>query len=93
MCGHTYCHNCIKQLIKRKDNRYSIRCPEDRQTITIDIASPSHFPKNIALLEAIRRRNKEKEDHSQDHNEFLACSAGTLKKANLESKSGISEFR
>ena len=80
MCGHTYCHSCIKHLLKRKDNRYSIRCPEDRQTITIDSASPSHFPKNIALLEAFRRRHKDKEEANQEHNEFLACSAGTLKK-------------
>jgi hypothetical protein len=69
MCGHTFCHLCIKKIIKRKDYRFSVRCPEDRSSFNIDTNTPSHFPKNIALLEAIlKQSNKDKEQYPNENN-------------------------
>lgn len=50
MCGHTYCQLCIKSMIKRKDYRFQIRCPEDKLKLTIDSQIPSQFPKNMVLI-------------------------------------------
>jgi hypothetical protein len=82
MCGHTYCHNCIKTFIKRRDYRYTVRCPDDRLTVSIETNSPSHFPKNIAILEAIGRQARAKED-SHETNEFLIDSNANLKKSTI----------
>lgn len=58
MCGHTFCHNCIKTLIRKKELRYCAKCPEDQLTLNVDSSTPSHFPRNMALLEALRRRKR-----------------------------------
>ena len=87
MCGHTYCHNCIKTFIKRKDYRYTVRCPDDRLTVNIETNSPSHFPKNIAILEAIGRQARAKDDQNET-NEFLIDNNGNMKK-----NTGAGEFK
>jgi hypothetical protein len=94
MCGHTYCHNCIKTFIKRKDYRYSVRCPDDRLTVNIETNSPSHFPKNIAILEALGRQARAKEDYHET-NEFLIDNNGSMRKSTLvgESKSSLNELK
>jgi hypothetical protein len=94
MCGHTYCHQCIKTIIKRKDYRYLVRCPDDRLTINVETNSPSHFPKNIALLEAIRRQAKNKED-THEYNEFIPDNNTNLKKSAImgESRSSLVELK
>ncbi len=37
-----------------------VRCPKDHLTLNVDSNTPSHFPRNMALLEALRRHNKRK---------------------------------
>jgi hypothetical protein len=86
MCGHTYCHHCIKTIIKRKDYRYLVRCPDDRLSVHVETNSPSHFPKNIAILEAINRQNKGKDD-SHEKNEFLLEDNANMKKSTIMSES------
>ena len=67
MCGHTFCHHCIKSLItKKKEKGFKVKCPIDKTSIEMEKPNPSLFPKNIALIAII---NKPKD--SQSYNEFL----------------------
>jgi hypothetical protein len=50
--------------------------------VSIETNSPSHFPKNIAILEAIGRQARAKED-SHETNEFLIDSNANLKKSTI----------
>ena len=50
MCGHTFCHQCIKTLVKRKEYRFQIRCPEDKLKLSLDSPTPSQFPRNMIIV-------------------------------------------
>lgn len=46
-CGHTYCHECLRQLSAK-----NFICPEDRSPIRVK--SPDDLPKNFALLKLLQ---------------------------------------
>jgi len=67
MCGHTFCHKCIKSLItKIKDKGFKVKCPIDKGCMQMEKPNPNLFPKNIALINML---NKKKCDFIS--NEFL----------------------
>jgi nitrite reductase/ring-hydroxylating ferredoxin subunit len=55
MCGHTYCQNCVKSMIRKKEHKFLIRCPIDKQKLSLETGTPVQFPRNMALVEAIRK--------------------------------------
>lgn len=71
MCGHTYCQECLKSMIKRKEYRFQIRCPEDRLKMSIDSSTPLQFPRNMILVETMNK-GKPRLELSEDRNEFLS---------------------
>ena len=70
MCGHTYCQECLKTMIKRKEYRFQIRCPEDKLKMSIDSTTPLQFPRNMILIEAMNKKVP-KIEIPEDRNEFL----------------------
>ena len=50
-CGHTFCHNCIEQLLvfDNVSNKQQIECPECN-TMNIAADGVNSFPKNLVLL-------------------------------------------
>jgi hypothetical protein len=58
MCGHTFCHKCIKTLItKKKDKGFKVKCPIDKGSMEMEKPNPSMFPKNIALIDLLNKNN------------------------------------
>ena len=57
-CGHTFCTNCLAQLIERAKNEgVEFSCPEDR--IPCSIVKPANmFPKNFGLLKIIQKNQE-----------------------------------
>lgn len=58
MCGHTFCDACVKGLIpsKKVSGQFRIVCPLDKMVIEIERASTEVFPKNLCLLEMLRKK-------------------------------------
>lgn len=50
-CGHTYCENCIKNLMSlNKQREIRIICPQDHIEMRFEDRDINHFPKNISLV-------------------------------------------
>jgi hypothetical protein len=67
MCGHTFYHHCIKNLItKNKDKGSKVKCPINKGSIEVDKTNHVLFAKNIALISLLRKPKVDQLD-----NEFL----------------------
>lgn len=59
MCGHTLCDSCISDLIPRKKiaHKYRLICPFDKISGELSTPAASAFPKNIAILNLVKKKN------------------------------------
>ena len=60
MCGHTLCETCIRELMPKKKTGYKYRfvCPLDNLHGDLVSANPTLFPKNIAIVNLVKKKNE-----------------------------------
>ncbi|EGT51771.1 hypothetical protein CAEBREN_22293 [Caenorhabditis brenneri] len=58
-CGHTICHSCAESLQKVSLDKFSIRCPFDRQITANFYGNVEKLLRNYAIIDLIQARNEE----------------------------------
>ncbi|CAL2031756.1 unnamed protein product [Caenorhabditis brenneri] len=58
-CGHTICHGCAESLQKVSLDKFSIRCPFDRQITSNFYGNVEKLLRNYAIIDLIQTRNEE----------------------------------
>lgn len=57
MCGHTFCHKCIRSFImKKKEIYYKIKCPIDNNVNEVEKVTPELFPKNMEIMKLLEKK-------------------------------------